>query len=133
MWTLQRQQWVCIRNSTLVIFDDLMTEVAHSKFVTKLFAGGSHHQNVTVISVLQNLFPRTGHSVTQQRNTTHYVLMPFMFAQQQVRRVLQYCDATNWRSLYDRYQETIQKENFAKLIIDGSDNWKIKLYAEYPS
>ena len=49
---------------TLVIFDDLMTEVAHSKFVTKLFTGGSHHQNVTVISVLQNLFLRTEHSVT---------------------------------------------------------------------
>ena len=49
---------------TLVIFDDLMTEVAHSKFVTKLFTGGSHHQNVTEISVWQNLFLRTEHSVT---------------------------------------------------------------------
>ena len=41
--------------SCLVIFDDLLTDV-YSKHVCELFTRGSHHRNISVILITQNLF-----------------------------------------------------------------------------
>ena len=41
----------------LVILDDVMTEAGDSKSVAKLFTQGSHHTNMTVVFLVQNLFP----------------------------------------------------------------------------
>lgn len=45
------------RNETnLVILDDLMNEVGMSQEVAELFTKGSHHRNLSVILIVQNLF-----------------------------------------------------------------------------
>ena len=43
-----------IRN--MVIIDDLMAETSKSALVTRLFTKGSHHKNLSVIFITQNLF-----------------------------------------------------------------------------
>ena len=44
------------RQRTLVVIDDLMSESGNNTKVTELFTKGSHHRNLSVILILQNLF-----------------------------------------------------------------------------
>lgn len=44
-----------IENDTLIILDDLMTE-AYNKNICELFTKGSHHNNLSVILITQNVF-----------------------------------------------------------------------------
>ena len=58
----------------LVILDDVMAEAGDSKSVAKLFTQGSHHRNMTVVFLVQNLF----HQAKQMRNislNSHYMVL----------------------------------------------------------
>jgi hypothetical protein len=44
--------------NNLLILDDLMADSANSKIVSNLFTRASHHRNMSVILMLQNLFPK---------------------------------------------------------------------------
>lgn len=59
---------------TVVIIDDLMTELHSDKRLTRLFTVGSHHRNLSVIFIIQNLF----HQGKEMRNislNTHYIIL----------------------------------------------------------
>ncbi|KAJ8019393.1 hypothetical protein HOLleu_42056 [Holothuria leucospilota] len=54
-------------STNLFILDDLMSEIKSNQNVTHLFTKGSHHKNLSVIVLLQNLFqqgPRAAPSVS---------------------------------------------------------------------
>jgi len=58
----------------LVILDDVMSEAGDSKSVAKLFTQGSHHRNMTVVFLVQNLF----HQAKQMRTislNSHYMVL----------------------------------------------------------
>ena len=52
------------------VFDDLADEVAKSKWATKLYTAGCHHQNLSVISLQQKIFCNR-----EQRLQTHYLVL----------------------------------------------------------
>lgn len=60
---------------TLVIIDDLMEEVGDSKDVVKMFTKGSHHKNVSIIFIVQNLFHKGSSMRTVSLNAHYIVLM----------------------------------------------------------
>ena len=43
---------------SLVIVDDLMSEVKNCKYMSKLFTKISHHRRISVVWLVQNIFPR---------------------------------------------------------------------------
>lgn len=51
----------------LLIFDDLMKETS-GDIVGTLFTKGSHHNNLSVIYIIQNLFPNQGKGKGEQRD-----------------------------------------------------------------
>ena len=58
----------------LIILDDVMNEAGDSKSVAKLFTQGSHHRNMTVVFLVQNLF----HQAKQMRTislNSHYMVL----------------------------------------------------------
>ena len=62
------------RERNLVILDDVMTEAGESKSVASMFTQGSHHRNMTVVFLVQNLFQQA----KQMRNislNTHYMVL----------------------------------------------------------
>ena len=63
------------RNRNLVILDDLMSECGQNPEVTKLFTRGSHHQNVTVVYIVQNLFHQSKESRTTISPNCHYLVL----------------------------------------------------------
>ena len=60
---------------TLIILDDLMSEIVQSKAAEKLFTQGSHHKNITVIFIVQNLYQQGKTAKTIMLNTHYLVLM----------------------------------------------------------
>ena len=57
---------------TLVIIDDLMTET--DKSVSNLFTKGSHHRNLSVLHLVQNVFDKNKHTRTISLNA-HYLVI----------------------------------------------------------
>jgi hypothetical protein len=55
----------------LVIIDDQMDEAGSSKTLTKLFTKGSHHRNLTVLYLVQNIYNRGTSQRTVSLNS-HY-------------------------------------------------------------
>ena len=47
-----------VPNDSLVIIDDLMSEVKDCPQLSKLYTKMSHHRNISVVWLTQNLFPR---------------------------------------------------------------------------
>ena len=60
------------KKKTLVILDDLMTET--DKSVSNLFTKGSHHRNLSVIHLVQNVFDKNKHTRTISLNA-HYLVI----------------------------------------------------------
>src|SRR5204863_4965812 len=56
----------------LVVIDDLMAET--DERVTKLFTKGSHHRNVSVMYLVQNLFGKNKEQRTISLNS-HYIVL----------------------------------------------------------
>ncbi|KAK6171702.1 hypothetical protein SNE40_018141 [Patella caerulea] len=60
------------KERTLLIIDDLMDETTDK--VSKLFTRGSHHENTSVIYIVQNLFHKGKHHRTISLNA-HYMII----------------------------------------------------------
>lgn len=56
----------------IIVVDDLMNEIGQSSLVTDLFTKFSHHLNLTVIFITQNLYAKG--QVTVKRNA-HYIFL----------------------------------------------------------
>ena len=61
-----------IRN--LLVVDDLMHELSNDQRMTNLFTKGCHHRNLSVISILQNIFHR-GKEVRDMSVNSHYLVV----------------------------------------------------------
>ncbi|GFR23260.1 uncharacterized protein TNCT_687721 [Trichonephila clavata] len=59
-------------NGTLLIIDDLMHNL--NEKIAELFTVGSHHRNISVILILQNLFPRLNCMRNISLNTMYIIL-----------------------------------------------------------
>ena len=59
------------RYPTLIVLDDQMRDAVQSGEVCELFTEGSHHRNLSVICLMQNLFHRGKESRTMSLNTSY--------------------------------------------------------------
>ena len=71
-----------IRN--LIVIDDLMSEASNNKRICDLFTKGSHHRNLSVICLVQNLYYQGKESRTMSLNSQYLVLFNNPRDQQQV-------------------------------------------------
>lgn len=60
------------KESVLLIIDDLMNETNES--VSAIFTKISHHRNVSVVYITQNMFPKNKHARTISLNS-HYMIL----------------------------------------------------------
>lgn len=62
------------KEASLVIIDDMMDEISRSETVSKMFTKGSHHKNMSVIVITQNLFYQSNIMRTISRNALYLVI-----------------------------------------------------------
>nr|DAC81383.1 TPA_asm: FtsK [Parasteatoda house spider adintovirus] len=60
--------------NTLFILDDLMSECGNNKRITDLYTRGSHHMNISIITVSQNIFHK-GKEFREISLNSHYLFL----------------------------------------------------------
>ena len=65
---------VDIQHPRLYIFDDLMRDCTKSTDICEMYTEGSHHQNLSVICLMQNLFHHGKENRTMNLNSQYIVL-----------------------------------------------------------
>lgn len=71
----------------ILVIDDLMSEIVNDKRINNVFTKFSHHRNISVITLLQNLFPRGTHSKDIRLNLHYCIIMKSFTLEEQVNTI----------------------------------------------
>ena len=63
------------RKTNILIIDDLMTELGNDKKLANLFTKGSHHLNLSIIFIVQNIFHQAKYMRNVSLNCHYFILM----------------------------------------------------------
>lgn len=101
------------RTQTIIIFDDLMSELEKNKYFSKLYYSGCHHLNVSVCCLTQNIFNNRS-----ARLNCHYVLIfNFESDKSTIMNLGKQLMPLNSKKFVEMYNET-QKNKFGFLMVD---------------
>ena len=102
---LDNAQFTDPSKRNLIIFDDLMTEAKCDQRIADLFTKGSHHRNISIVYLTQNVFPQGRACRDIALNTQYLVLFNKLIDRQQVatlaRRIYPSTCATFMRKFED--------------------------------
>ena len=81
---IEDEQFLNPAIQNLIVIDDLMSEASNDKRICDLFTKGSHHRNLSVICLVQNLYYQGKESRTMSLNSQYLVLFNNPRDQQQI-------------------------------------------------
>ena len=113
-------EWTRDGERTLIILDDVMVEAHGDEELNKLFTGGSHHKNTSIIIIQQDLFPEARHAVVNRKNASHIVLTDTCVARRQVMDLSQSIRPLKPTAVYNAYEQVMSQGLYPRFIIDGS-------------
>ena len=102
---------------TLYIYNDLMKDATRNADICEMYTEGSHHCNLSVICLLQNLYHQGKENRTMNLNTQYIVLFKNPRDQQQVAHLARQMYPNNWQLFLDAYQSAT-KEPYGYLLVD---------------
>ncbi len=105
-----------IAPNTLIVFDDLMMD-SFSKEITEIFTVLSHHNNISIILVLHNLFFQNKFTRNITLNTQYIVYFKNPRDLSSISHITRQLCPSNSRNLQTLFNE-VTSEQFAYLIID---------------
>ncbi len=101
----------------LIVLDDLMVDATKNKDVSNLFTVGSHHNNTSVICLLQNLFYQGKENRTMNLNSQYLILFKNPRDQLQVSYLARQMYPHNIIHFMDKYQKVTSKP-YGCLVVD---------------
>lgn len=101
----------------LIIIDDLMSEIGNDKRVTALFTKGSHHKNLSVILILQNLFHQSKEMRTISLNSHYLVIFRNPRDKSQINHLAKQMYPGNIKFLQESFKDATSKP-YGYLLID---------------
>lgn len=102
----------------ICVLDDLMSESANSTCVEQLVCVGSHHLNMTIISLVQNLFQKVKVMRTLSLNTHYFVLYKNYRDSDQIMRFGRQVFPQQSKYFFDVYQKATNLSSFGYLLVD---------------
>ncbi|CAH3173279.1 unnamed protein product [Porites lobata] len=70
---LEQDSYFDVNKRNLIVFDDQMIDASKDKRIVNLFTRGSHHRNLSVIYIVQNLFHQGKGSPKRKRRRIQFV------------------------------------------------------------
>ena len=104
-------------NNNLVILDDQMSAVGNSKTLSRLFTEGSHHRNLSIIYIVQNLFDKGRSHRTVSLNAQYFVLFKNPRDKSQIDVIARQMYPGKGKFLRDAFVDAT-KNPFSYLLID---------------
>ena len=99
----------------LIVLDDLM--MSSNKSVAELFIKGSHHRDISVIYVMQNLFQKGGENRTISLNASYMVLFKNPRDASQIRHLSYQMYPKNPKYLQEAYADAT-RQPYGYFLID---------------
>jgi hypothetical protein len=104
----------------MLVLDDQMTEAkSHADHLANLFVKGSHHRNITVVLMLQNMFEKGMR--TASLNTQYMVLLKNPRDRSQIGKLADQLMPNNRRFLVNVYDDATQLPH-SHLVLDFQQN-----------
>ena len=101
----------------LIIFDDLMTEGKCDQRIADLFTKGSHHRNISIVYLTQNVFPQGKACRDIALNTQYLVLFNNPIDRQQVATLARRIYLSTSAMFMKRFEEATSRP-FGYLVKD---------------
>ena len=101
----------------MVIFDDLVSELSNSKFLANLFTKGSHHKQLNVVLISQNLFQQGREMRTIGLNTEYYIIFKNPRDRSQITHLAKQTHPGNVKFLWHSYVDATS-DPYTYLVID---------------
>ena len=115
--TAHLDKWFAKTNGGVLVLDDLMEEGGRDKSVLDLFTKDSHHRNITVFYLAQDIFPPGKFSKTINRNAHYIIAFKNPRDKTGLRTVLLQAFPDRWRSIL-HLLEWITDKPFSYLMLD---------------
>lgn len=113
----------------IIILDDLMSEVSGNREVTALFTKKSHHNNVSVIFIIQNFFHQGKEMRTISLNAHYIILLKNARDKSQIARLGEQIFPGQARFFKEAYDDAVSKP-FGYILLDvsptGIDEYRIR-------
>lgn len=101
----------------LIIIDDLMDEALKSSVVSQLFTRGSHHRNLSVIFITQNLYLQSKYSRTVSLNCHYVVVFKNPRDKMQINCLARQCYPENPNYVMESFRDSTERP-FGYLLFD---------------
>jgi hypothetical protein len=102
---------------TLLIIDDLMSEAGSNDTVCNIFTKFSHHRNISVIFLTQNLFYKNKYSRTMSLNAQYIVIFKNPRDTLQITTLARQMHPGNGKFLVEAFRDATQR-SYGYLLID---------------
>ena len=109
-------------SNNLLILDDNMHNVANDILISDLFTKFSHHKNISVILLVQNLFPKSKYMRDISSNSTYIVLMSNPRETLQIKTLSSQIDGANSSFILKCYNDATKNKPFTYLFLDFDQN-----------
>ena len=106
-------------STNLVILDDQMSDAGGSKQLADLFTQGSHHRNLSIIYIVQNVFDKGKSHRTASLNSHYITLFKNARDQVQIETLARQGFAQNAKRFTNTFRQATS-EPFSYLVIDMS-------------
>ena len=116
---LEKDEYINPKVRNLIVLDDLMSTASKDQRVTDLFTEGSHHRNLSVIAINQNLY--YSKDPTQRRNCHYIVLFSNPVDQQPVMTLARQMYPGDVNRFMDVYRKSTLKP-YGYLLVDLKPN-----------
>lgn len=103
----------------LLIIDDQMEKAKDSKVVEKFFTQGSHHRNLTVVLITQNLYPKGKAMRTASLNAMYTIIFRNPRDKSQVAKFAQLMLHRDYNWFIKAYEDAVSIGPFGYLIVDS--------------
>ena len=113
---LEHDSYFDVNKRDLIVFDDQMIDAGGDKRIVNLFTRGSHHRNLNVIYIVQNLFHQGKGSRSISLNSHYLVLFKNPRDKLQIVTLAKQMYPGQTHSFIQRYEEAVQRR-FGYLLV----------------
>ena len=114
---LEHDSYFDIRQRNLMVIDDQMADAGEDKRIVNLFTRGSHHRNLSIIYIAQNLFHQGKGSRSISLNSHYLVLFKNPRHKLQVLTLAKQTYPRHTDFFINHYEQAAQR-HFGYLLVD---------------
>ena len=107
-----------VNKRNLIVLDDLMTQSGRDRRIADLFTKGSHHKNLSVIYIVQNIFHQGRETRDISLNTHYIILFKSPRDKQQISMLARQITPDRFQEYMNTYEEATSRNRLPTTIID---------------